>query len=114
MTARNPLATALWEADRHLATLESALRDWLAAPAGDMVELETDPGPIQERVQIERFAREIEQRQRQGAPSHEVIRSSSMRPLSGVAALRHKRRLVSESASAPGIRAATSRPGGHP
>lgn len=43
MTAGNPLATALWEADRHLATLESALQDWLAAPAANLVELETNP-----------------------------------------------------------------------
>lgn len=43
MTAQSPLATALWEADRHLATLESALQDWLAAPAANLAELETDP-----------------------------------------------------------------------
>lgn len=42
MTA-DPLTTALWEADRHLATLESALRDWQAAPAANLVALETDP-----------------------------------------------------------------------
>lgn len=43
MTAQSPLATAIWEADRHLATLESALHDWLAAPAANLAELETDP-----------------------------------------------------------------------
>lgn len=48
MTARDQLATALWEADRHLATLESALQDWLAAPAANLVELEADP----ERLRI--------------------------------------------------------------
>ena len=42
MTGRDPLATALWEADRHLTTLESALQDWHAAPASNLVELETD------------------------------------------------------------------------
>ncbi|WP_295583245.1 hypothetical protein [uncultured Lamprocystis sp.] len=43
MTDHNPLATALWEADRHLATLESALQDWHAAPPANLLELETDP-----------------------------------------------------------------------
>ena len=42
MTARDHLATALWEADRHLAALESALRDWQAAPASDLEALECD------------------------------------------------------------------------
>jgi hypothetical protein len=41
MTARDPLTTALWEADRHLDTLQSAPQDWLAAPAATLVELET-------------------------------------------------------------------------
>jgi hypothetical protein len=43
MTAQSPLATALWEADRHHATLQSALQDWLAAPAANLLELETNP-----------------------------------------------------------------------
>ena len=42
MTGRDPLATALWEADRHLATLESALQDWHAAPAANLAQLEAD------------------------------------------------------------------------
>ena len=42
MTWRDPLATALWEADRHLATLESALQDWHAAPAANLAQLEAD------------------------------------------------------------------------
>jgi len=42
MTAREPLATAIWEADRHLDTLESALRDWGAAPAANLPELEAN------------------------------------------------------------------------
>lgn len=43
MTASDPLATALWEADRHLDTLQSALRDWDAAPAANLGELEANP-----------------------------------------------------------------------
>jgi hypothetical protein len=43
MTTNNPLATALWEADRHLGTLESALHDWYAAPAANLRELEGNP-----------------------------------------------------------------------
>jgi len=42
MTARDPLVTALWEADRHLTTLESALQDWHAAPAANLAQLEVD------------------------------------------------------------------------
>lgn len=48
MTTGTALATALWEADRHLDTLELALRDWLRAPAANLRELETDP----ERLRI--------------------------------------------------------------
>jgi hypothetical protein len=43
MSTPGPLATALWEADRHLYTLEAALRDWQAAPASDLAALEADP-----------------------------------------------------------------------
>lgn len=42
MTAQDHLATALWEADRHLAALETARRDWQAAPASDLEALECD------------------------------------------------------------------------
>lgn len=42
MTALDPLATALWEADRHLDVLEHALRDWKQAPATQLEELEAD------------------------------------------------------------------------
>ena len=42
MTPGTPLATAIWEADRHLDTLEVALRDWQTAPAANLAELETD------------------------------------------------------------------------
>ena len=42
MTTGTPLATAIWKADRHLDTLNVALRDWRTAPAADLAELETD------------------------------------------------------------------------
>lgn len=42
MTTRTPLGTAIWEADRHLDTLEAALRDWQTGPAANLAELETD------------------------------------------------------------------------
>ena len=42
MTTKSPLGTAIWEADRHLATLEAALQDWQAAPAANLAVLETD------------------------------------------------------------------------
>ena len=48
MTARDRLATALWEADRHLAALQTALRDWRAAPAPNLETLESD----QEKVRL--------------------------------------------------------------
>ena len=37
MTTKSPLGTAIWEADRHLDTLEAALQDWQAAPAANFV-----------------------------------------------------------------------------
>jgi len=40
--ATDLLTIALWEADRHLAVLESALRDWQANPILDLAELEVD------------------------------------------------------------------------
>ena len=43
MMTNNPLKTALWEADRHLDTLETALQDWVATPAATWVELESNP-----------------------------------------------------------------------
>jgi hypothetical protein len=43
MTKHDPLAIALWEADRHHATLQLALQDWHAAPAANLMELETNP-----------------------------------------------------------------------
>ncbi len=43
MTTASPLGTAIWEADRHLDTLEAALRDWQAAPAANLAVLDTDP-----------------------------------------------------------------------
>jgi len=48
MMALDPLATALWEADRHLDVLETALRDWQQAPATPLEELEAD----QDRLRI--------------------------------------------------------------
>ena len=48
MMALDPLATALWEADRHLDVLETALRDWQQAPATSLEELEAD----QDRLRI--------------------------------------------------------------
>ena len=33
MNAENKLAAALWEADRHLQTLQEALKEWEADPA---------------------------------------------------------------------------------
>jgi hypothetical protein len=42
MTQADPLATALWEGDRHLAVLEQALGDWHRAPAPDLAELDAD------------------------------------------------------------------------
>lgn len=38
----DPLATAVWEGDRHVSVLEQALRDWHAAPAADLAELDAD------------------------------------------------------------------------
>lgn len=46
MIKNDALKTALWEADRHLATLETALRDWSAAPATDLAELEQHPDKV--------------------------------------------------------------------
>lgn len=48
MTVSHSLKTALWEADRHLQVLESALNDWYQAPAANMAELEMN----QERLRI--------------------------------------------------------------
>jgi hypothetical protein len=42
MTHGDPLATAVWEGDRHLSVLEQALRDWQRAPAADLAELDAD------------------------------------------------------------------------
>jgi hypothetical protein len=42
MSKSDLLTTALWEADRHLGTSETALRDWQAAPASDLKALEND------------------------------------------------------------------------
>lgn len=39
-TAR--LQTAMWESDRHLDVLETALRDWRCTPATDLKQLEAD------------------------------------------------------------------------
>lgn len=41
-----PLDTALWEADRHLRALDSALQAWLAAPARTLEALESDPTKV--------------------------------------------------------------------
>lgn len=38
----DPLTTALWEADRHLAVLEVALHDWQATSVIDLTGLEAD------------------------------------------------------------------------
>jgi hypothetical protein len=46
MTTTAALKTALWEADRHLAALESAWEDWQAAPAASLVLLESDPAKL--------------------------------------------------------------------
>jgi len=43
MTGQDPLTTALWEANRHCSTLQHALQDWHAAPAANLVELESNP-----------------------------------------------------------------------
>ncbi len=43
MSVKDPLATALWEADRHHATLVLALQDWYAAPAANLADLEAKP-----------------------------------------------------------------------
>ncbi|MBK1654776.1 hypothetical protein [Allochromatium vinosum] len=48
MTGQDHLATAVWEADRHLAVLEAALRDWYADPASDLEAVESD----QEKVRL--------------------------------------------------------------
>lgn len=48
MTSQNHLATAVWEADRHLAALETALQDWKADPASNLEALESD----QEKVRL--------------------------------------------------------------
>lgn len=48
MTVNDSLTTALWEGDRHLLVLESALNDWYQAPAANMAELEMN----QERLRI--------------------------------------------------------------
>lgn len=42
MNGGSPLATALWEADRHVAALQEALGDWSASPAPDQQALESD------------------------------------------------------------------------
>lgn len=42
MSTPDRLATALWESDRHLHTLEAALLDWQVAPAADLAALEAD------------------------------------------------------------------------
>jgi hypothetical protein len=42
MTAKGALATAIWEGDRHLETLELALKDWRVAPAATLAALEAD------------------------------------------------------------------------
>ncbi|MBK8640445.1 MAG: hypothetical protein IPN92_19965 [Chromatiaceae bacterium] len=46
MTIADVLETALWEADRHIATLASAWRDWQAAPAASLLLLESDPNKL--------------------------------------------------------------------
>lgn len=48
MKATPMLETALWEADRHLVVLETALSHWNAAPADKLAALEAD----QERLRI--------------------------------------------------------------
>jgi hypothetical protein len=45
------LKTALWEADRHLAVLEVALRDWHAAPVTDLSVME-DPNRLRTLDQL--------------------------------------------------------------
>jgi hypothetical protein len=40
--SQDRLTAALWEADRHLDTLEAALRDWQASPPADLAALEAD------------------------------------------------------------------------
>ncbi|MEO5327908.1 MAG: hypothetical protein H7829_06645 [Magnetococcus sp. THC-1_WYH] len=42
----DPLTTALWEADRHLAVLEVALHDWQATPVIDLTGLEADQNQL--------------------------------------------------------------------
>jgi hypothetical protein len=46
MSTIDKLATAVWEADRHLGTLASALADWDQAPAADWKALEADRGCV--------------------------------------------------------------------
>jgi hypothetical protein len=46
MTRDGPLDTAIWEADRHYSTLQSAIRDWDAAPATDLIALEASPESV--------------------------------------------------------------------
>ena len=42
MTGMAQLQTATWEADRHLAVLETALQDWRCSPITEWEELEAD------------------------------------------------------------------------
>lgn len=42
MNAEDPLAAALWEADRHARTLQEALGEWRADPAAEWEALEAD------------------------------------------------------------------------
>ena len=42
MSATEKLTVALWQADRHAATLSDALAEWAAKPACDMAQLEHD------------------------------------------------------------------------
>lgn len=43
MTRQARLAAAIWETERHAATLAAALRDWRAYPAPDLETLEAHP-----------------------------------------------------------------------
>ena len=42
MTGIYPLQTAMWEANRHLDVLETALEDWQCTPVTGLIQLETD------------------------------------------------------------------------
>ena len=42
----NKLKTAVWEADRHLSVLESALADWQNFKVVDLAGLEKDPNQL--------------------------------------------------------------------